>query len=157
MSAVGWVYRVCERAKSLYMGVLLATWEACVYRRCVWMSAAQVCLWEEITCVRRGSISAASCFLSPSLRPHAPSLESMTGFFTTLSISVCVCVRACTAKVLLVLHVCFPVYLSMCPTVCVLPLACLTPHLLLRSQQAFHWAVIQFATVLPLNRAGLWG
>lgn len=103
---------------------------------------------------------------------------------TSLSMSVCVClsVRSCIPTCMCA-HPCFcrfyflPVspmtdwqhlrvcwcvsaYLSVCwrsVPLCVLPLAHLTPHLLVSSQQAFHWAVTQCATVLSLKRAGLRG
>lgn len=45
--------------------------------------------------VRRGSISAASCFRSPSLWPLAPSLESATVFITVQHF---VCVSLCVEK-----------------------------------------------------------
>lgn len=48
-------------------------------------------------CVRRGSIPAASCFLSPALWPLAGSLENMTGFLLAQQMAcvhACVCVSA---------------------------------------------------------------
>lgn len=52
----------------------------------------------------RGSISAASCFLSPSLWPLAVSLECTTAL---LPHSLCVCVRTCVYSCMIV---CFPVH-----------------------------------------------
>lgn len=65
---------------------------------------------------RRGSILTASCFLSPSLWPLAPSLKNMTAL---LPYSACVCVCVC-AVMCSCMYVCFPLHLT------VLFLACLT-------------------------------
>lgn len=132
---------------------------------------------------RRGSISASSCFLSPSLWPLALSQETATGLlphsaYECVRVSVGAVMHSCMyvcspmlSQVLFLacfthdwLHLrvcwCVSVYLSVClrsVPLCVLPLAHLTPHLLVSSQQAFHWAVTQCATVLSLKRAGLRG
>lgn len=56
-----------------------------------------------------------------------------------------------TAAVHLLMCKCVFVHMSaLCHSVCVVPL---TPHLLVSSQQAFHWAITQCATELPLNRS----
>lgn len=145
---------------------------------CVW--TAQVCLWEEITGGEAFQQPAASALRS--LWPLALSLETTTAL---LPHSMCLCMCHCSALYSCLHFVCFPVhltvlfhacfthswltafvYLLVCvyecaftvrPSVCVLPFACQSPHLLVNSQQALHWAVSQHAAALPLNWTSLWG
>lgn len=134
---------------------------------------------------RRGSILTASCFLSLSLSLCGHWLHpwrTWLPYYHTQHVCVCVvmcpCMYVCFPLHLTVLSLaclthsqlgalmfmCLPVCRcvfagvpALCPSVCVLPLVCLTPHLLVSSQRAFHWAVTQCATALPLNWTGLWG
>lgn len=117
---------------------------------------------------RRGSVSAASCFLSLSLSVATGSIPGEHAWLiTTLNIlyvnvrmpvfvhshailHVCVLPHAFTGFISCLFHsltdsicastdVCVFVHMpALCHSVCVLPLTCLTPHLLVSSQQAFH-------------------